>query len=564
MAQQLYKMKPFLLLISLTLVSQFNKANAQWSTDPAINTPVCTATANQREQRLLKDGKGGVYVVWKDYRTGVSDIYMQRFDAFGNPLWANNGVGICTNSADQSTPNIVTDMQGGAIVVWSDWRSSVERDVYAQRIDSNGNVLWMTDGMPVTTKTNREHTPKMVSDDAGGAIIVWEQQTSGMWDVWAQHLDANGNILWANGGIPLVTGVGTMNRRNHKIEKDGNGGAIIVWQDERSGTFDIYGQRLDAFGNLKWGSSGKVICNAIDVQNNPKIDPDSSTHGAYIAWVDKRSGNSDIYAQRIDSNGNPIWTPNGLAICSAVGTQSAVDIMSNSKTNGLYLAWKDNRSGNYDIYSQFVDAVGSPQWGTDGIVISNNPYDQQNPNLSNDGGTGLIVTWQDSSGNGFDVKAQKINNTGNLLWDATGALIATAVGDQYDPCLASDSKGGTIVAWTDKRAGTTSDIYIHHLYADGTTSSISELIKGKVTLGPNPFKNEFGLSFQLKKQEQISVVISDLLGRDMTNAFEITINQISDNAKVSAILKQVNLISGLYWVTIQSSTAKATFQLMKD
>ena len=108
----------------------------------------------------MEDGKGGAFIVWKDYRMGASnpDIYVQRLDSLGVPKWTLNGIGACTDMADQSTPAIISDMRGGAIVAWSDWRSGVERDLYAQRIDGNGNVCWTANGANISNLSNREHS----------------------------------------------------------------------------------------------------------------------------------------------------------------------------------------------------------------------------------------------------------------------------------------------------------------------------------------------------------------------------------------------------------------------
>jgi hypothetical protein len=552
--------------ITLLLIAFFISisVDAQWSTDTSLNTPICVLTGNQREQRMLKDGKGGAYIVWKDYRTGIPDIYIQRVNQWGIPKWTINGIGMCTNVADQSTPNIVTDMKGGAIVVWSDWRSNIERDVYAQRVDSNGNMKWIVDGAPVATKTNREHTPKMISDDAGGMIVCWEQQTAGMWDVWAQRLDSNGTQKWASGGIPLVTGVGTMNRRNHKIEQDGKGGAIIVWQDERngSGNFDIYAQRLDRNGNLKWGTTGKAICTAANVQNDPKIDPDSLTCGAFIVWADKRNGVTDIYAQRVDSNGNSLWTNNGIAVCTASGIQSAADVMSTSKTAGPFITWKDERNGNYDIYIQKLNNQGVVQWTNNGINVCNNIATQLNPDLCNDNSNGVIVTWQDSSGNGFDIKAQRFTATGTELWRHNGVTISSATGDQYDPKLTGDGKGGAIFTWTDKRSGV-EDVYIHHLYGNGTTSGISAFETNTVLVAlPNPFSNYFSIT--IFSTEEFITTFSDLAGRDLTESFHKTVTQKNGKQEINFNLNEDNLLPGFYLFNIRNEEINQTVKLIKQ
>ena len=75
----------------------------QWSINPASNTPVCSALNKQVDPRILEDGAGGAFIVWKDYRNSVPDIYVQRINQFGVVLWALNGVGVCTDAADQST-----------------------------------------------------------------------------------------------------------------------------------------------------------------------------------------------------------------------------------------------------------------------------------------------------------------------------------------------------------------------------------------------------------------------------------------------------------------------------
>jgi len=39
--------------------------------------------------------------VWKDERNGNIDIYAQRIDASDVPLWAVDGVPVCTAAGDQ-------------------------------------------------------------------------------------------------------------------------------------------------------------------------------------------------------------------------------------------------------------------------------------------------------------------------------------------------------------------------------------------------------------------------------------------------------------------------------
>ena len=61
---------------------------------------------------------------------------------------------------------------GEIIFAWSDTRDSM-RDVYVQKIDSQGNKLWGEKGIAVTTAYGRQEDPLLVGDDNGGAFIIW-------------------------------------------------------------------------------------------------------------------------------------------------------------------------------------------------------------------------------------------------------------------------------------------------------------------------------------------------------------------------------------------------------
>lgn len=78
---------------------------------------------------------------------------------------------------------------------------------------------------------------------------------------------------------------------------DGAGGAIVAWIENGSGTQDVYAQRLDANGNLLWPASGLPICRASGAQSNVVLAADAK-FGALTGWDDFRAGNEDIYVNR--------------------------------------------------------------------------------------------------------------------------------------------------------------------------------------------------------------------------------------------------------------------------
>ena len=541
---------------------------SQWNSNTVLNTPVCTASDKQIDPRTIDNGYGGVFVAWKDYRNGgVPDIYIQNIDSLGFAKWTNDGVALCTDPADQSTPAITTDMANGAIVAWSDWRSGVERDIYAQRISPTGAVLWITDGVIVTNKPEREHNEKIISDDAGGAIIVWEQQNNStyLWEIWAQHINSSGNILWTSGGIKLAQIGVYYNLLNPKIQKDNKGGAFVTWQDNRNGVdYNIYAQHVSSTGTLKWGTTGVLVSGAFNAQTNPKIDPDSVSGGIYVCWTDKRNNfDYDIYCQLIDSTGTALWTTNGVGVCQATGNQSAVDILSNPKVNGIIIAWKDDRAGNEDIYTQKLSHTGAAQWTSDGLSLCSSITQQLNPNITGDGLGGAIICWQDSTTtSGWDIKAQHINANGSTQWATDGVSISNATGSQIAPKNVSDKFGGCITVWQDKRSGTF-DIYCQKTSNQGIDNGIKfEKISSDITSFPNPFEDQLKINFELPHDDKILIRIYNSTGEEF---FSFSYKErLLVKGQQTILINTSNMKPGVYLLNINGNYIFRSVKLIKN
>ena len=114
---------------------------------------------------------------------------------------------VCTATNDQEFPQIVSDGAGGAIVIWQDYRSGIDYDVYAQHVTATGVVdpIWPLNGVAICTATNEQQLPQLVSDGAGGAIVTWYDYRSGSSDIYAQHVTAAGvaDPTWPLDGVAL-------------------------------------------------------------------------------------------------------------------------------------------------------------------------------------------------------------------------------------------------------------------------------------------------------------------------------------------------------------------------
>ncbi len=268
----------------------------KWDSNGII---VCNADYGQYDPQICSDDAGGAIITWYDARSGLvffaQDIYAQRIDTNGVPKWVDNGTIICNEDNDQWSPQICSDGAGGAIITWYDERIVTDRDIYAQKIDLNGITKWVDNGTLICNRDSDQNEPQLCTDDSGGAIITWYDV-----DIYAQNINASGVIKWRTNGTVICNASNAQN--SPQICKDNAGGAIITWYDLRNGNDDIYAQKINASGNIEWQKNGTLICNADDNQYYPELCSDGS-HGAIIVWEDGRSSsNTDIYAQKINEN----------------------------------------------------------------------------------------------------------------------------------------------------------------------------------------------------------------------------------------------------------------------
>jgi len=245
-----------------------------------------TFTEGQEYPSLCSDAAGGVIVTWNEYRSGSLAVYAQRANSAGVVQWTANGVFQASNMWD---PVITPDGSGGAIIAFQ----SVAFDIWARRINSSGGTVWFT--TLVCDATGPQSDPVVVGDGAGDVVIAWIDYRFAPGGVFCQRFNASGAAQWTANGIQagyvqggFVEGI--------SIASDGAAGAVLAWSD-----LNIHAHHVVSNGTF-WPSSQADICTAVDTQNMHCIVPVVGG-SAIIAWRDYRAGNSDIYAQRLDTYG---------------------------------------------------------------------------------------------------------------------------------------------------------------------------------------------------------------------------------------------------------------------
>jgi len=540
---------------------------AQWQLNGG---PVCTAVFDQRLPMIVSDGAGGAIVTWYDGRGGNNAIiYAQRLNAAGVPQWTADGVALWSVAGalfveGDPGPAIVSDGAGGAIITWSDGRSA-NGDIYAQRLNAAGVPQWTADGVALCTNTSDQYPPAIASDGAGGAIVTWADYRNSsspnlQFDIYAQRITAAGVPQWTADGVALCTNLS--GQYSPTIASDGAGGAIVTWYDQRRnfpGT-DIYAQRVSAAGAPQWTADGVALCPAAEGQVYPRIVSDGAG-GAIVAWKDSRSSNPsiDIYAQRVSAAGVLQWTLGGVALCTTAANQATI---TSDDAGGAIVTWQDYRSGtSYDIYAQRVDAAGAPLWTADGVALCTAASDQGSPTIASDGAGGAVVSWQDSRA--YDIYSQRVSAAGAPQWTADGVALCTVDGLQIFPTIVSDGAGGAIVTWEDARSGglNPADIYAQRVNGSGGVLAVPPPSPPASFLvlapSPNPARDgQLKIRFELPSTGRVSAQILDLAGHRVRTL--ATDHEYSPGPQVLGWDGKsdagVGLPSGVYFVEVREGT----------
>ncbi|UCG43880.1 MAG: hypothetical protein JSU73_04480 [candidate division WOR-3 bacterium] len=365
--------------------------------------------------RSVQRARGGAQG-WKDYGEFMIDTSMYLVPA----------------EALKADPAVAFDGTN-YLVVWNDERSVVaEPDIYATRVSADGTVLDMA-GIAICISPRGQWYPE-VAFDGENYLVVWQDGNASSWDIRGSRVTTDGEVLDPNGFGVATTGI---SQWHPDIGFDGTN-YLVVWMEEvRYDTFDIYGTRVSPAG-VVLDQMPIRICEARGAQWHPRVTPNPGW-GFMVAWQDQRTSYWDVYAARVNTYG-AVLDPDGFVVCD--GSECYAPDLAFDGTLFL-VAWHDKRSGGSDIYASRVTTAGQAL-DTLGILVSTAGGDQWRAAVEYDG-TNFMILWNDDRGGDNDIYGARMTSEGTVL-DPRGLVIVSASQGQWFPALVFGG-GQYLVAW---------------------------------------------------------------------------------------------------------------------
>lgn len=255
------------------------------------------------------------------------------------------------------------------------------------------------------------------------------------------------NRISGDVGAPFLAPAVSANRNNNRY--------VVVWHDvQPGGNFnDIYGRLVNSSTEP---SSNLFRVNSFTAGSELYPDVAMSDNGSFVVvWLSLTvRGHEGIYAQRYDSNANPVGAEITVASFPPWGDTSVYDhrpTVASDPAGNFVVAWSplaEWSSTRSEISARRYYANGTPA-GDELMVNSYTEGEQASADVAMDRRGNFIVVWQSpgQDGSGLGIYGQLYDGMGNRVGEEFQVNEFTT-GTQYEPAVVMRPFGTWTVAWT--------------------------------------------------------------------------------------------------------------------
>ncbi len=366
---------------------------SQWLPDLRLTNNPSDSRMCDNNAKSISSSNENVHVVWFDNRDGNLEIYYKRSTNNG-ANWGSD-VRLTTHNSVSRYPAI-TSANNNVFVTWVDQRDGNDR-IYFKRSTDNG-ASWSVD-FSLSDNVSLAFIPA-ICVSGNTILIIWGSISGGTYTLRCKR-SPDAGYSWATETIitssvyccyPSVSCYGET--------------AVLCWADNRDGNEEIYFSKSSNLG-INWNAETRLT-NNVSQSTRPSICIDGRY--VYVAWVDDRDGNKEIYF-RSSYNYGGNWFGE-VKTSNAAGESSFPNIA--AYEDAVHIVWEDFRNGadNSEVYYKMTTNRGG-NWSTE-TRLTNNSSISGNPHVAVSG-SNLHVVWHDFRNGALPEIYYKRNPTGNPI-----------------------------------------------------------------------------------------------------------------------------------------------------
>ena len=322
---------------------------------------------------LAIDSDNNAILTLVDQRTGPWEVYAYKIAPDGTMLWGIDGLALSSSGIDNISPRLAVLPDNSIVVTWSRNYSSI----ISQRISTEGDLLW-GEGISINNLTESLLSPQPKISSDGNLLIQWISQTGPVWaadsKLLLQKYNLDGSAIWNEPTVAVGPEVFPMGNWLQQLVADGNNGSFSAWTEMSGNVQSAVTQHITDDGELSWLSGVDFSSNVSNFRMSPHLVVAEYSQELLAVWNESNGSQSQrgVYAQRLNHNGNKLWGINGIAVIPLNNVYDYLDLSIVDVGEELittYIQQTPNMSG--DIYAIRLDANGNSIWAEGNVVITN-------------------------------------------------------------------------------------------------------------------------------------------------------------------------------------------------
>ncbi len=497
-----------------------------------------TANSFDIASGMLSIPSGGVLVYGSSIGIGsLTDFALMKYSREGNELWRSTYNGEA-NQSDQINSAVIS--AGGDIFVTGFVTLNENNSGFAvAKFLSDGNLSWVR----ITEEPGYiSGIGEAITASSSGRIVSAGQLKN--------SADEFKVILTSHDSAGLLLSKRIMELQGNSFSvsmQPGTDGSVYLAYEkaiQNSGS-DIAVAKFDSSLNLVWERTftGDAI-NSFDRPSEIKSDESGNVYtcGSVINSI----GSADYFASKISASGNIIWEYQYRGSFTDISSSIAIDNSDNTYITGF--SRSGAMLGTEDVFTVKLNESGNLEWSSryNGDV---NGIDGGNSVAVDTSGYVYVGGYSDKG----DVKVTylilKIDQTGNLFW--SDRYFVTVEPEDFIYSTVIDNESNVYV--TGISLSDTTDYDIATIKYSNSVGIVSEpmLIPNSVELFqnfPNPFNPSTMFRYEMNSASYISIVISDVTGRQIASIVNARQNPGSHEVEFAS----EGLPSGIYFYTLFS------------